>query len=164
MISPVTRRSRTETGSSLVKLLIWVTVAGVVVLMGYSKFSRNLAGGPTEESQSVQSEVRDDPNRIDPAPYRNHITSLEQRLYRESVGGYDDAGQISNLAMILSIAVRGDGRDRRRQRAYGILFDYAGEVGAQADVGYATADLDDLQSRWESARDAVFLDAPWFSR
>jgi hypothetical protein len=89
---------------------------------------------------------------------------LEQRLYRESPGGFDDASQVSNIAMTLSIAVRGDGRDPRRQRAYGRLFDYAGVVSAQADVGYTTANLVDLRARWEQTRDAVFVDAPWFSR
>jgi hypothetical protein len=100
--------------------------------------------------------------RLDPTPYRRQIVQLEQQLYSERPGGFDDADRVSGLARELSMAVRGDGRDLTRSQAFGKLFDYAGEVGVQADVGYTTANLPALRSRWEQVRNEAFAPAEWF--
>ncbi|UCG86313.1 MAG: hypothetical protein JSW71_20815 [Gemmatimonadota bacterium] len=100
-------------------------------------------------------------NKLDPGPYRSQITQLEQHLYREQPGGIDDAGRVAALARDLSLAVRGDGRDLARLRAWGELFDFAGEADGQSAEGYTTGNLPQLRSRWEQVRDEVFAPADW---
>lgn len=167
MVPPRTRRVGRRSGGVLLRVLFWGTIAATVLVLVVPKLlhrSSEPAAAAGEPGQIVESTEAADQNKIEPGPYQDQITALEQRLYREPPGGLDDADHVSHLAMTLSMAVRGDGRDPRRLRAFGKLFDYAGAVGAQADVGYTTANLVDLRTRWEQTRDAVFGDAPWFSR
>ncbi len=102
--------------------------------------------------------------QLDPAPYRDLIISLEQQVYKSEPAGFDFTGQISFLAMQLCLEVRGDGRNAKRERAYGKIYDYAGIVDARAEAGYTMANLVDIRNRWETVRSEVFEDASWFRR
>jgi hypothetical protein len=119
------------------------------------------ADHPTTSSPQESQAAAD---RLDPAPYQKEIVALESLLYRSEQGGFDDASGIAHAVQMLSIAVRGDGTSRKQQDAFGRLFDYAGRVGARADVGYSTADIPQLRSEWAEVRDRVFRSADWFNQ
>jgi hypothetical protein len=144
--------------------LIWGTVAAIILVLLVPPLFRGTSHRQTTGANLGQTATAAGAGRISPDPYRDEILALEQRLFSDSPSSYDDAGEIAGLATRLSVAVRGDGRDPRRRRAYGQLFDYAGVLNAMTDVGYAALDLVDARSRWEPTRDSVFVDAPWFSR
>jgi hypothetical protein len=155
-----------QTGAVPLNIILLAIVAIVVLALALPK----LIGGGTPSSNDSSAGVSPlaatapATNKLDAGPYRQQITQLEQQLYHEQPGGIDDAGRVAALARDLSLAVRGDGRDLRRLRAWGELFDYAGEVDAQAGVGYTTADLPQLRTRWEQVRNEVFVSVDWFRK
>jgi hypothetical protein len=152
------------TGATRLNIAFAVTATVVLAALVLPKLigrSTSESDGPAGMAEKLAAGSSTS-SRIDPGPYRQHIAELEQELYRAAPGEFDDAGRIAALARDLSLAVRGDGRDMARLRAWGELFDYAGAVDAQADVGYATANLPQLRSRWEEVRTEVFQPADWF--
>ncbi|UCD24198.1 MAG: hypothetical protein JSW51_14415 [Gemmatimonadota bacterium] len=163
MQSQKSRSIAARSGAVPLNVVFGVIAALVVLALVLPKLMSNREAGG-DSSQPAVDPVDEAPtaNKLDPNPYRTHITQLEQQLYLEQPGGFDDAGQVAALARDLSLAVRGDGRDLARLKAWGELFNYAGEVDAQADVGYTTANLPQLRTRWEQVRDEVFVRADWF--
>jgi hypothetical protein len=144
-----------------------IVLSAIVLIVVLALVLPKLIGGGTPESANAPSGTTAEAaapatDKLDPGPYRQQITLIEQRLYREQPGGIDDAGHIAGLVRDLSLAVRGDGRNLTRLRAWGELFDFAGEADAQADVGYTTANLPQLRGRWEEVRGQVFAPADWF--
>ncbi len=150
-------------GATLSTAFLLIAILIVAALIFPKILGRAGSGEVDADSEGAATPAVAADTRLDPTPYRPQIVQLEQHLYSSSPGGFDDAGRVAALARDLSLAVRGDGRDLARLRAWGELFDYAGEVDAQADVGYTTANLPQLRSRWELVRNEVFAPAQWFS-
>ena len=162
----LSRKFQNSIGISTLHLVAVLTAVAVVVLI-----LPKLLGGeddtppdptPTGILERANPDLAATDRALDPGPYRKHIISVERMLYEPREGNYDDAGRVASRAMELSMTVRGDGRDANRSRAWGKLFDYAGRVDAQADVGYANANLPELRRDWEKVRNAVFQPAAWF--
>lgn len=166
MVQPITRRVGSRTGGAVLSVLLWGTIAATLLLLVVPA----LLSRSTVSSDSAAEEGRDersidvDPSKLSPEPYRNEITALEEELYRDAPAGFDDGDRISELAADLSMAVRGNGRNRRKQLAFRKLFDYAGSVGARTGVGYTTPNLVELRSDWEEVRGEVFAGAAWFQQ
>ncbi len=164
MVQAVTMRVGSRTGGVVLSVLLWGTIAATVLLLIISAFlSRSTVQNDSAgEGDFEERSISVDPNRLSPESYRDQISALEEELYRDSPAGFDDGDRISELAAALSMAVRGDGRNRRRQLAFRKLFDYAGSVGARTGVGYTTPNLVELRNDWEEVRGEVFAEAAWF--
>ncbi len=160
----LSRKFQNSNGISTLNLVVVLTSLAVVVVILLLGGEDDATSDPTLAGTLERANL--DPAAIDraldPSPYRTHIIVLERILYEPHEGSYDDAGRVASRAMELSMAVRGDGRDANRHRAWGKLFEYAGGVDAQADVGYANADLPELRTGWEEVRNVVFEPAAWF--
>ncbi len=139
-----------------------LVVVVAVAALGFYMLGR-LDSAP-EQADTPAAEAPSEPvaQKIDPTPYRRLIEAIETLVYLPEAGGFDDAGRISAKALELSMAVRGNGQDQLRHRAWGRLYDFAGALDAQADVGYAMADLSRIRSDWERVRGQVFRPASWF--
>jgi hypothetical protein len=106
----------------------------------------------------------DAPDALDPTPYRDAIEALEAILYRDGPPAWADPDAVSSIAMRLGDRLYADLGPLRGQQAMSDLVDWAGAVGAQAESGYATPELDAPRASWEVLRAKWFRRAPWFTR
>ncbi len=163
MVQPTKIRVSSRKGGAVLSILLWSTIAATVLLLVIPPLvnrSKREEGSGAEEASDMRSS-KFNPTKLDPEPYRAQIVALEECLYRDSPAGFDDGDRVSELAAALSMTVRGDGRNRRRQLAFQKLFDYAGSVGARTDVGYTQPNLVELRNGWEELRESLFSDADW---
>lgn len=162
LIPPRLKRVGCRSGGALFSVLFYGTIGGLLLIFALPPLLKSDAR-PDNQSATPTATPNTAAN-LDPTPYRDLIVSLEQLLYRAEPAGFDFPGQVSYLAMQLSLEVRGGGRNARHDRAYGQIYDYAGVVDAQAESGYTIANLVDIRERWERVRAGVFQDASWFQR
>jgi hypothetical protein len=101
---------------------------------------------------------------VDPAPFRGEIEAVEAVLYMPSPPEHGDPERVARLAVELGARMQAELGRLVGRRAFVALLGFASEVEAQGEAGYVAPDLTLPRRAWESLRDEMFRDAPWFRR
>jgi len=104
------------------------------------------------------------PGAVDPTPYRDAIVTIESVLYREAPASWGDPEAVAGHAMQLGDRLYADLGPVRGHAALARVVDFAAQLEAQAESGFAAPELHAPRAAWEALRAETFLPAPWFAR
>jgi len=120
---------------------------------------------PQPGASSSNSKVVDS-GRLDPEPFRERIESLESILFNRNSSDPVTADRTATEARELSIQVQRSHSSQIHRQAAGAILVFAGQlagqIGTEADTGFAAVDLSPTRRQWENLRNSHFDHAGWF--
>lgn len=133
----------------------WITQPDVMARLSGMESRRDAAGDTGDD-------LHPRAGAIDPTPYRDGISAIEQVLYRDTPLAPSDPETVSRLAMQLGDRLYADLGPLRGRRALVDLVGFASSLDAQSEIGFAAPTLDGPRADWETLRTTWFDRAPWF--
>jgi hypothetical protein len=150
---------RARGASSTTYLILLCGLAALVLLA-------ILLGGGREPSEPTGTDAAPPPGtsavRIDPDPFRQQITAIEELLYPTGPSGSVSSARVASAARRLADTVRARGGSAAIQ-AFDRIGAFASELETERGAGFGGLDLPAARASWEGTRDEVFRPADWFA-